>query len=52
MRDDITMIRINMIIRKLLIIIFRITIFLKNSSIRGIYPNDIKTSFTWSNIIN
>ena len=52
MRDDITMIRINMIIRELLIIIFKITIFLKNPSIAGIPPNYIKTLFTWSNIIN
>ena len=37
------MVKINIILKELLIIIFKIIIFLKNPSIGGIPPNDIKT---------
>jgi hypothetical protein len=42
-RDAITIIKIHIILNELLIIIFKIIIFLKNPSIGGIPPNDIKT---------
>jgi len=37
------MIKINITLKELLIIIFKIIIFLKNPSIGGIPPSDIKT---------